>query len=111
MNDELAAQIRQRLAALLPETLEIIDESHLHAGHAGAQNGARHLRLRVRSARFNGKPPLARHRLVYDILADLIPWPIHALAIVAEPVGDLNSGHLNPDSLITHLTQTQKGNS
>jgi len=89
-NDELTTQIRQRLALLAPETLEIIDESHLHAGHAGAQNGARHLRLRVRSAQFNGKPPLARHRLVYDILADLIPWPIHALAIVADPVEGLN---------------------
>jgi len=96
VNDELAAQIRQRLAALGPEALEIIDESHLHAGHAGAQNGARHLRLRVRSAQFNGKSPLARHRLVYDILAGLIPWPIHALAIAAEPVTGLN----------THTTQT-----
>jgi len=81
----LLEQVRARLAALEPEALEIVDESHLHAGHAGAQNGARHLRLRIRSAQFNGKLPLARHRLVYDILAGLIPYPIHALAIDAQP--------------------------
>jgi len=85
LSDSLPDLVRTRLAALAPEALEIIDESHLHAGHAGARNGARHLRVRVRSARFNGKPLLARHRLIHDILTDLIPHPIHALAIDAQP--------------------------
>jgi len=78
-----AALIRQRLAALQPAKLEIIDESHLHAGHAGARDGASHFRVIIASSQFQGLAPLARHRLVYDRLQDLIPHPIHALAIVA----------------------------
>lgn len=80
-----AELLRARLAPLQPESLEVIDESHLHAGHAGAQTGASHFRVRISSAQFNGKLPLARHRLVYDLVQDLIPHPIHALAIVAQP--------------------------
>ncbi len=80
-----AELIRARLAALEPDSLEIIDESHMHAGHAGAQTGASHFRVRISSPHFNGKLPLARHRLVYDLVQDLIPHPIHALAIVAQP--------------------------
>jgi BolA protein len=75
--------IRERLGGLAPAQLEIIDESHLHAGHAGSRNGASHFRIIISSAQFNGLTPVARHRLVYDRLHDLIPYPIHALAIVA----------------------------
>lgn len=83
MSKELMELVRERLAALAPERLEIIDESHLHAGHAGSQGGARHLRVVIASSRFTGLAPLARHRLVYDRVQDLIPYPIHALAVVA----------------------------
>ncbi|HWK61190.1 MAG TPA: BolA family protein [Eoetvoesiella sp.] len=83
MNDDLQRQIRERLAGLEPARLEIIDESHLHAGHAGAQGGASHFRIVIASNQFKGLTPLARHRLVYDRMHDLIPHPIHALAIVA----------------------------
>ena len=69
-------------AALAPEQLEVRDDSHLHAGHAGAREG-RHFSVRVVSSRFNGLSRLARHRLVYDSLLDLIPRGIHALAIDA----------------------------
>lgn len=82
---ERADTLRARLAALKPDTLDIIDESHLHAGHAGAQSGASHFRLRITSPYFAGKSTLARHRLVYDLVQDLIPHPIHALAIDAQP--------------------------
>lgn len=75
--------IQERLAALAPSRLDIIDESHLHAGHEGSKNGAGHYRVIIASKQFAGLPPLARHRLVYDRLHDLIPFPIHALAIVA----------------------------
>jgi len=85
--DTLLDLIGQRLVVLEPQTLDIIDESHLHAGHAGAKNGARHIRLRLRSAQFQGKSTLARHRLVYDILADLMPHPIHALALELDTPG------------------------
>lgn len=78
--------IKERLSVLAPTRLEIFDESHLHAGHEGAKSGASHFRIIISSARFNGLSALARHRLVYDLLHDLIPFPIHALAIVAKPV-------------------------
>lgn len=74
-------------AALAPESLEVQDDSHLHAGHAGAREG-RHFSVRVVSGRFNGLSRLARHRLVYDSLRDLIPRGIHALAIDARAPGE-----------------------
>ncbi len=76
----IEATLQLRLA---PLSLQVIDESHLHAGHAGAAEGS-HFRVRIVSDRFTGLPRLARHRLVYDALSDLIPQVIHALAIVAE---------------------------
>jgi len=81
--DTLSALLAERLAALEPAHLDLIDESHLHAGHAGAQGGARHFRLRILSNQFQGLGTLARHRLVYDCVRDLMPHPIHALAIEA----------------------------
>ena len=68
--------------ALAPTTLHITDDSHLHAGHAGAREG-RHFSVRITSARFIGMGRVARHRLVYDALHRLIPQGIHALAIQA----------------------------
>lgn len=69
--------------ALAPESLQVVDESHLHAGHAGAASGG-HYRVLIRSTRFAGSSRIARHRLVYDALAGLIPLGIHALAIEAD---------------------------
>ena len=62
--------------------LEVIDDSHLHAGHAGAKEG-RHFTVRVTSERFAGLSRVARHRLVYDALRSLVAEGIHALAIEA----------------------------
>jgi BolA protein len=74
--------IRAKLtAALDPQSLEIIDEGHLHIGHAGEGSG--HFRVRVVSAAFTGKNPIQRHRLVYAAVNDLIGHGIHALAIEA----------------------------
>ena len=83
MTQPLADQLQARLQTLKPSHLKVIDESHLHAGHAGSQTGASHFRIIISSPEFNGLKPLQRHRLVYDQLADLIPFPIHALAIEA----------------------------
>lgn len=69
-------------AALQPIALEVQDDSHLHAGHAGAREG-RHYSVRITSARFSGCTRVARHRLVYDSLRLLMPAGIHALAIEA----------------------------
>lgn len=69
-------------AALAPTALEVQDDSHLHAGHAGAREG-RHFSVRIVSTRFQGLGRVARHRLVYDALHSLMPRGIHALAIDA----------------------------
>ena len=83
-----ASDIQAELnAALLPVSLEVQDDSHLHAGHAGAREG-RHFSVRIVSERFNGLSRVARHRLVYAALEALIPRGIHALAIDAKAPGD-----------------------
>ena len=83
-----AADIERTLGASLdPQVLEVQDDSHLHAGHAGAREG-RHFSVRVVSARFAGLTRVARHRLVYDSLKVLIPLGIHALAIDARAPGE-----------------------
>ena len=80
-SDDIEALLRQRLAGLNPLRLELIDDSALHAGHAGARSGGGHYRLLIVSASFGGKSTLARHRLVYDALGDLMRSKIHALSI------------------------------
>lgn len=74
-------------AALQPTSLEVQDDSHLHAGHAGAREG-RHFTVRITAARFDGLSRVARHRLIYDALQLLIPRGIHALAIEARAPGE-----------------------
>ncbi|MCF8210590.1 MAG: BolA family transcriptional regulator [Rhodoferax sp.] len=82
-----AALLTQRLQERLdPLQLEVLDESHQHHGHAGA-NGTgfgTHFRVRIASHRFTGISRVARHRLVYDALQDFIAQGLHALAIEAE---------------------------
>lgn len=78
--DEIEARLR---AALAPQLLEVLDDSHLHAGHAGAREG-RHFTVRITSPRFAGLSRVARHRLVYDSLGPLAQQGVHALAIVAQ---------------------------
>ena len=74
-------EIRARLANLQPVRLELIDDSHLHAGHAGARAGGGHYRLSIVSDVFQGKNTVARHRIIYDALGELMRNEIHALAI------------------------------
>lgn len=83
MSDRLD-QIREKLIAeFQPLACELADESVLHAGHPGAASGGGHYRLRMVSERFAGHNRLARHRLVYDCLRDMMQREIHALAITA----------------------------
>lgn len=83
-----AADIEAALTtALQPQALEVQDDSHLHAGHAGAREG-RHFSVRIASERFRGLSRVARHRLIYDSLELLIARGIHALAIDARVPGD-----------------------
>ena len=76
-------RIRQRLAVLAPEVVEVVDESAFHVGHEGAKSGGGHHRLTVISPRFAGKSAMARHRMIYDALRDLMQKDIHALSIRA----------------------------
>ena len=79
-----ARRLRDRLEReFTPLELVIEDESHLHAGHAGAAGGASHFRVRIVARAFGGLTPVARHRLVYGAVGDLIPGEIHALALEA----------------------------
>ncbi len=79
----LEARLRQRLA---PTALVVVDESHLHAGHVGANDSGfgTHFRIRIASHGFAGKSRVACHRLVYDSLQDFISQGLHALAIETE---------------------------
>ncbi|HEX6692282.1 MAG TPA: BolA family protein [Burkholderiales bacterium] len=80
----VAQTIRERLAALEPLDLDLVDESAQHAGHAGARPGGNtHWRLAIVSARFAGRSTVERHRMVYQALGELMHDPIHALAISA----------------------------
>ena len=88
-NAERMESIRQRLTdTLSPEHLEIEDESHLHAGHAGAKEGKGHFRVTVISQHFTGIAPLKRHKLVYEAVGDLMETDIHALSIDARPASN-----------------------
>jgi BolA protein len=75
--------MKERLAALEPVELEIIDDSAKHAGHAGARSGGGYYRLLIVSPRFAGLATMARHRLVYDAIGTLMDGEIHALSINA----------------------------
>lgn len=77
-------EIRRRIEqALAPAELEIVDESHLHAGHPGARDGRGHFRVTIVSDAFDGVKPVMRHRMVHDALGGLLRTDIHALSIRA----------------------------
>lgn len=82
MTVERVERIRQSLATLAPSYVEVRDDSAAHAGHAGAREGG-HFHVRIVSRKFAGLAPLARHRLVYAALAELMGRDIHALSIDA----------------------------
>jgi BolA family transcriptional regulator, general stress-responsive regulator len=84
MANETMQTIELRLrASLEPVSLALVDDSAKHAGHAGAASGGGHYQLRIVTTRFTGLSRVARHRLVYDSLSDLMRNAIHALAIEA----------------------------
>ncbi|MFT4196904.1 MAG: BolA family protein [Pseudoxanthomonas sp.] len=76
-------RLRRALQALAPQQLEVEDQSHLHAGHAGARDGRGHYRVRIVSEAFAGRAPLARHRIVYAAVGAMMQTDVHALSIQA----------------------------
>jgi BolA protein len=81
------ARIREALQVLAPSRLEIVDESHRHAGHEGARDGRGHFAVEIVSEEFRGLAPLARHRKVYEAMGELMQTDIHALSIKASAPG------------------------
>jgi len=85
MSADRVARLRTRLTeALQPVSLEIIDESARHAGHAGAASGGGHFIVNIVAAAFQGKTPIQRHRMVYDAVGEMMHTEIHALSIQAK---------------------------
>ena len=84
LNPQRVERIRALLTeALAPQSLDVADDSHKHAGHAGARGGQGHFGVDIVSSAFAGKLPLARHRLVYAALGEMMQTDIHALSIRA----------------------------
>lgn len=88
-NVDRIATMRTLLAALNPIRLEIVDESHKHAGHAGSRDGGGHYLLQIVTTEFAGKGTLARHRMIYSALGDMMKREIHALNIQANTPDEL----------------------
>jgi len=84
-------QMHSMLAALHPVQLEIIDDSHKHAGHAGARSGGGHYTVHIVSAQFASKATLARHRMIYSALGEMMKHDIHALNIRAYTPEELHA--------------------
>ena len=89
MTAERVERIRQSPEqAFQPERLEVADDSHRHAGHAGAPDGRGHFDVTIVSAAFAGRAPLARHRAIYAALGEMMTTDIHALSIHASAPGE-----------------------
>jgi len=78
-------------AALAPVSLEVVDDSARHAGHAGARDGRGHFNVDIVSEAFAGMTPIARHRAVYAALGEMMTTDIHALAIRARTPGEASA--------------------
>ncbi len=91
MRMTMKATIADKLTtAFAPASLEVIDESHLHAGHAGHREGGEtHFRVQIVSPSFAGKSRIDRHRMVNEALAAELSGGVHALAIKAQAPGEI----------------------
>ena len=91
MSKTRVERLTERLQALEPDHLEVVDDSHRHAGHAGAADGRGHFTVLVVSKQFAGLKTLRRHRLVYEAVGDMMITDIHALSIEALAPGEAPS--------------------
>jgi BolA protein len=88
MTQSRLERLTQRLQSLEPDQLEVVDDSHHHAGHAGAADGRGHFSVLLVSKRFVGMNTLRRHRLVYEAVGEMMVTDIHALSIQALAPGE-----------------------
>ena len=92
LQTERMLRMRERLTTeLQPQQLEISDDSHLHVGHAGASGGAGHFTVHIVAQAFTDKPLIERHRMIYDLLQDMMHSEIHALSIQARTPDELQA--------------------
>lgn len=84
MNMSTIDEIQRRLSSLSPLSCSLTDDSQRHAGHAGARQGGGHYQLHIVSSAFTGATNMARHRMIYSALGDLMHTRIHALSICAQ---------------------------
>lgn len=85
MTEQRVAKIRALLEErFAPSRLEVVDESHLHVGHAGARDGRGHFRVRIEAPDFRASSRLASHRMIHEALAGMLKTDIHALSIEIE---------------------------
>ena len=92
MTADRCKRIEQSLSeAFAPLKLRVRDQSHLHAGHAGAQDGKGHFAVEIISRSFTGLSRIERHRHVFDALGDMMETDIHALIIKAETPDESNA--------------------
>ncbi len=96
MNARIEA-MRSQLAVLHPIHLDIVDESHRHAGHAGARAGGGHYVLRIVSENFSGSHTMARHRMIYSALAEMLKCEIHALTLYTHTPDEYTLLNLNKE--------------
>ena len=81
MRDTISNKLQE---AFTPESLQVVDESHLHEGHAGHRpSGETHFRVYIVSQAFKGKSRIERHRMIHAVLAEELATTVHALAIDA----------------------------
>lgn len=86
MNEDRIAAVKKRLAGLEPVYLDIIDESHLHIGHPGAQTGMAHIRIKISSYKLDKLNKVKQHQSIYKALGSMMQTDLHAVAIEIIPI-------------------------
>ncbi len=86
MNEDRIAAVKERLAALEPVYLDVIDESHLHIGHPGAQTGMAHIRIKISSYKLDKLNKVKQHQSIYKSLGSMMQTDLHAVAIEIIPI-------------------------
>lgn len=87
------ARIQAALNTLTPSFMQLNDDSHKHRGHAGAATGLGHFSVEIHAEAFTGLGALARHRLIYQVLGELMQTDIHALSIQARTPAEVQPNH------------------
>ena len=86
MSQDRIAEVKVRLGTLQPSYLDVIDESHLHVGHPGAQSGMSHIRIKISSKALENLSKIKQHQCIYKALGTMMQTDLHAVAIEIIPI-------------------------